>query len=1176
MSSTTKLPPSSIGSGALYNHNSSSTTTSLRTAPIAHFSSTPNDGIGNESAKKSLSASEGIPTAGHLLAINSTYIAYAVKKGLVRVIHRLNGTKTLLRGHNEGTRIIDATFFGSGNIHSVVGGGSGGEGVGVNGLWNELSDLHNSSNSTSTTNNTNSQQQLPPAAASDVLATIGGYGDATSSILIWRISSSSSTGLNADKLLQISYGNEITRLVWHPFNPNRFIVLHRSTANGMNSIHEKSEMDGNEDGRIVATLVETTRLTTQRHESDSHMVCNAIASSTSSGDNEENLEKKKKSLSSRGLTPFIMSSEDSNNSGLLGANDITISNNNAKFALTGHDDGYIRLWDINERQVMGEDDTDVSISCVASVNTAISGEESEEEEKKVTRVIFLSQYEDSTSSISAITPPFITGTNMNHTVTLWSSFTSSGSKKVNLPSRLRIFQLQNDGASLLSSLISMELCPAPYRPPEDDSSSANAVPSSFLLLAERKTGILHALHLDTEWKQDDNNDGSSVVTVKGFDYVSTLNVVHPIYSFCVAPITPANDTSKPASLKEERDVDLCCIQSKAVQMLTLSADMCPPPDDDDEEIIIGGPVELADGVTLLNLPYDGDVISDDDEEDGANEEFEDDYEMDEPVEYSTNESEDDDGEGEEEEAVPTATSKSKPNAFSNWLGAIAKPFSGGAPAAEEEDDKPSEESKPEKKNIVKSSPAVSPLPPGFESILPPPPPPTSAEKATDPLSLVPTPPTPPTAPVAAPNNTVLLSPMQLLSESGASDDVPEPTTSKKTQENLPDRLKAVKKSNKKKNKDDGIKKTAPATSKANDPAPQPMKILLKPKDDTPSTLDNAAVSSNVDISAIEATVNRVVAAQMKSHETQLLASLRKVISTEVASAMKTSGKDVDKAIEQGVQRGITKGGLGKALEKHMKESAALAAKEAVDSMQPAIVSSLHETMREVMIPAYEAATREMFQQTSTSLEKGLAQMSVNHQNASVPTMQQMSKQMMKMGEAIQSLSAEVKHLRGDVNAHNAATQNGGSPGQQPPAPQPMGVRNEITALCQAQRYEEAFTKAVSASDGEIVLFACQQSDAAAVFNGEESTIISQPILICLLQQLGAVLVTATDAEDIKTILTWLQEIAVTIDPSNTNIQRHVASVVQQLLVNINSKLANCEPQFRRQLQTLMRVIRGMA
>lgn len=193
-----------------------------------------------------------------------------------------------------------------------------------------------------------------------------------------------------------------------------------------------------------------------------------------------------------------------------------------------------------------------------------------------------------------------------------------------------------------------------------------------------------------------------------------------------------------------------------------------------------------------------------------------------------------------------------------------------------------------------------------------------------------------------------------------------------------------------------------------------------------------------------------------------------------------------------------------------------------------------QTMREVMIPAYEAATSQMFQQTSTSLEKGLAQMSVNHSNASASTLQAMSNQMMKMGEAIQSLTAELAQLRGDIKANS---ENGAATKSQPSAPQPpMGIRNEITALCQAQRYEEAFTKAVSASDGEIVLFACQQADSAAVFgNGEVS--ISQPILICLLQQLGAVLVTASDVGDIKTILTWLQEIAVTIDPTNPNIQR---------------------------------------
>lgn len=73
----------------------------------------------------------------------------------------------------------------------------------------------------------------------------------------------------------------------------------------------------------------------------------------------------------------------------------------------------------------------------------------------------------------------------------------------------------------------------------------------------------------------------------------------------------------------------------------------------------------------------------------------------------------------------------------------------------------------------------------------------------------------------------------------------------------------------------------------------------------------------------------------------------------------------------------------------------------------------------------------------------------------------------------------------------------------------------------------------------------------------------------------AVLVSTTDTGDIKMILSWLQEIAVTIDPTNSNIQGYIASVVQQLLANINSKMSNCDPSFRRPLQTLMQVIRGL-
>ena len=186
-----------------------------------------------------------------------------------------------------------------------------------------------------------------------------------------------------------------------------------------------------------------------------------------------------------------------------------------------------------------------------------------------------------------------------------------------------------------------------------------------------------------------------------------------------------------------------------------------------------------------------------------------------------------------------------------------------------------------------------------------------------------------------------------------------------------------------------------------------------------------------------------------------------------------------------------------------------------------------------MIPAYEAATRQMFEQTSASLERGLAELSINQTNTLAPTIQAVTTEITNMREVVALLAAEVAKLRNEINT-SSVKQNVIPTTIEVPPP-PLEIRDEIKALCQAHRYEEAFTKAVSASDGEVVLFACNTADSAAVFNGDVA--ISQPILLCLLQQLGAVFVSATETDDIKTILNWLQEIAVTIDPTNVNIQR---------------------------------------
>ena len=868
----------------------------------------------------------------------------------MRVIDRKSADKTLLRGHDEKTRMVDAAFFGE---------SSGKEGVG--GLWDQLA-AERSNNSAAGISG--DKAPLPPAAASDVLATLSGMAE-TASILIWRIHSSPSTGLGADKLLEVRF-KEASRLVWHPFNPNQFLLLSRNLGGG-DSYDNSDEGGGSE--RTVATLCETTRLVTRPHESEGHMVCDCTPTSADSS-------------GIPGMIPLIVSGD---NTSLAGANDVSWSSKDARYVLTAHDDGNVRLWDLTATSTpsAGEGGEDVvSISSAGELNVTKSTNATSQ---RVTRVMFLSQYEcPPATSGEYITPPFITGTDMNHTITLWSGWKSNGG----VPQRLRVFGLRNndedaDASYPLSSILSVELIPAPYRPPVVNES---IVPSSFVLLAERSSGgVLHALHLDTQWKEDGEGGGgsSAAVVVKGFDYVSTLNCVHPVYSYCVAPTSNEGDpTAATPTLAEERDVDLACIQSKAVQMLSLSAEMIASPEDD---MVLGmDRTNLAPGVSLLDLPSVDASDEEVDEGDDDEEEFEEDYDMDEDelatAEYPTDDDDEDEGEEEDNEknAVPTAT-EDGPNAFSNWLGAIANPLP--PPTADVADSAP----KP-----------VSPVPPGlgFASILPPPPgmapPPAPAtlvdsildQKATTPAALA----------EATVNKLLLdtsienrspptfLSPMQLLSGSGSDLDIskaaqPEPTpVAVKAPSPVPPPIAPLAPAAASASKPPMAKKTSKKKDnvKNKQPSPSPMKILQRAA--SPILPPATAVAPNADVDTVEATIQRA----MKAHSTELLASMQKTIanevSTQVGKAVRSSFKEAnkspvpgdkamdkklieqaiqkalassDKSTEQAVQRALVtsiaeNGELRKQLERQTRESAAMSAKEAVGAMQPLIMNSVNQ------------------------------------------------------------------------------------------------------------------------------------------------------------------------------------------------------------------------------------------
>ena len=76
-----------------------------QTQQIAVFEATPNEDCIN----------------GSLLDVNQHFVVYAVKNGLIRILHRHSALRSLLRGH-AGQQVTDIRFFLDGDVLGTVGG----------------------------------------------------------------------------------------------------------------------------------------------------------------------------------------------------------------------------------------------------------------------------------------------------------------------------------------------------------------------------------------------------------------------------------------------------------------------------------------------------------------------------------------------------------------------------------------------------------------------------------------------------------------------------------------------------------------------------------------------------------------------------------------------------------------------------------------------------------------------------------------------------------------------------------------------------------------------------------------------------------------------------------------------------------------------------------------------
>jgi len=459
---------------------------------------------------------------------------------LIRILHRQSSVRLLLRAH-EGRKVTDISFFQNG----------------------------------------------------DVLGTVGG------NVVIWRIFERSQE-IVAEKLLEIpdSLPN-VSRIIWHPFNPNQFWLIH-----------------WNKENINVATLVETTQITTVAHPTESHAVCK--------------------------LHSYDVIMEGAVQISAANITDLGWSGIDTGHVISSHDDGCIKLWDLKTN----------GVGTVNGITPALC-KETIEENNVITRCMFLPHdnvaTNDDSSPESTITTAFCTACKGNSCITLWSPF-----REGQLPSKIQVFEMDEQNPNY-----NLSICHGQFI-------LGGEPPAFFLMLSDRNRGRMYVISLKSIWSRSKPERPH----IEGFEYIIPFATKYPTYSWSITAV-PAENLENSSAGGLDFDMRFYAMQSKMVQRMFLSHYMCLPPSSafgiDTKGVRMEQLSQLTDSNGMIqgqqyeeDYELENEVDDDDGDEDDDEEDGNDDIQYFDHDPYSFPESD-----GMKKLIVEGD------NPFENWLGAIA-------------------------------------------------------------------------------------------------------------------------------------------------------------------------------------------------------------------------------------------------------------------------------------------------------------------------------------------------------------------------------------------------------------------------------------------------------------------------------------------------------------------------
>ena len=992
-----------------------------------------------------------------IMGVNSNFIVYAVKNGLIRILSRHSATKSLLRLH-QNEIVSDIQFFHDGEFLATV-----------------------------------------SATKSDVTPEDGVCRICSSRVIVWRVYQRNN-GLGGaddiiiatDPMLEIrSTTRKMVRVIWHPFNPNQFFIMHSSSSGTSTSSGTSSLM--------MATLIETTKIATTADPIQNHAVADFTTFS---------------SLQPNGS---MVAFKDA-----VSLHDLAWSGVDVNCVMGGYDGGELIFYDLSTSYQLP------SILDALQSNSSKSGilHRIHHGSDSINRCLFLPHYDSnhSNSVVAALpsattttttkhnyTSCFVTGggggggVNSNATITLWSAFTSESQPMV-----IQTIHIAAPAANQHSYILNT--CYGPSSP------STTTPPSCFIIACCRELGRVYAFHVKAQWSKDDDEQSKRVL-LSGSDYVVPFTTKHPILSCTITCAPTANTIEEDDSVDDgirsiNFDMKLFVYQTVAAQCLQLTSHMCLPPRKPYSDATPGVTAKhIANSSAVTNVVLESALITNDSKVDDG---FED-YDIDETEEDEYDAAPDPSSLPNPSSSIMSgnSTTNSGSNPFSNWLGALAATST--PPAA------------------IVSKPIAAPIPIPTATI----------QKSVPQMNVTaPLPSTKQTNPRPQTQKDVpatLLSPMEILGL------VP-------------------------------VKSNVPSTNDINSAkdytkvAPRPPVTNTKDKHQTRAVAPETHPTMIPDGENTASAPNGRNGLSDEQLETVIRAIIQKDLVPSIRQEMVGMVQPLTDLIKP-LQSSIDE------VSKNQKNENGTASTNEAERITAAVTTNIEEGMkrmftdctRTILIPTIESVTSQIFTKVSEHLDA-----KSSNENKKLELI---ARQLATASTLITELTKEVHVLREELRKTSSSTETINEPIAEAETQLPVidpydQQRSEILSCIKVRNYESAFRRAVSNKTVDMALFCCHSVEMYDVF-GESPPAVSQPILLCLMQQLGTVLDTSPD---VQFIIDWLQEITVALyPPVDPQINPHLPAVVQNLVTNLMKRMSrtNDDPALRRSLQKLQSLLRGM-